>query len=204
MKLSVQGIEKSFSGKKILKNISFEVNNGQSLAFTGHNGSGKTTLIRILCALSRADKGEISFTKEKKLIKQEFFKDHFSLVGPYLQLYEELTAFENLRFVARLKSIPDFSKQIYSLIEQVGLKGRAHDPVKTYSSGMKQRLKYAFAILSSPDILFLDEPTSNLDKEGIARVYSIMENQKKDKILIFATNDESDLNLADQVVQIDA
>jgi heme exporter protein A len=204
MKLSAQGIEKSFSGKKILKNISFEIGKGHSLAFTGHNGSGKTTLIRILCALSRADKGEIHFTKEGALIEQELFKDYFSLVGPYLQLYEELTAFENLRFRARLKSLNNSTEKMYSLIEQVGLKGRAHDPVKTYSSGMKQRLKYAFAILSSPDILFLDEPTSNLDKDGIEKVYSIMEDQKKDKILIFATNDENDLSLADQVVQIDA
>ena len=93
---------------------------------------------------------------------------------------------------------------MYSLIDQVGLKGRAHDPVKEYSSGMKQRLKYAFAILTSPDILFLDEPTSNLDKEGIEVVYSIMQNQRQDKILVFATNDESDLKLADKVVQIDA
>ncbi len=204
MKLSALGIEKSFSGKKILKNISFEVNQGQSLAFTGRNGSGKTTLIRILCALSRADKGEIQFTKEDTSIKRELFKDHFSLVGPYLQLYEELTAFENLNFLARLKSIKGASDKIYSLIEQVGLKGRAHDPVKTYSSGMKQRLKYAFALLSSPDILFLDEPTSNLDKEGIKKVYEIMNNQKQDKILIFATNDDADLNLADKLVQIDA
>ncbi len=204
MKLSALGIEKSFSGKKILKNISFEVNQGQSLAFTGRNGSGKTTLIRILCALSRADKGEIQFTKEDTSIKRELFKDHFSLVGPYLQLYEELTAFENLNFLARLKSIKGASDKIYSLIEQVGLKGRAHDPVKTYSSGMKQRLKYAFALLSSPDILFLDEPTSNLDKEGIKKVYEIMNNQKQDKILIFATNDDADLNLADKLVQIDS
>ncbi len=204
MKLSAQNIEKSFSGKTIIKNIPFEIGKGQAMAFTGHNGSGKTTLIRILCALSRADKGIIEFSKDNNTVDRELFKDHFSLVGPYLQLYEELTAFENLNFLARLKSINGTSEKIFSLINQVGLKGRAHDPVKTYSSGMKQRLKYAFALLSSPDILFLDEPTSNLDKDGIKKVYEIMSGQKKDKILVFATNDENDLSLADQVVQIDA
>lgn len=203
MKLLAQGIEKSFSGRKVLRNISFEISKGQSLAITGQNGSGKTTLIRILCALSRADKGEIRFTKKDNLIKRELFKDHFSLVGPYLQLYDELTAFENLTFLARLKSIKDADEKIYSLIEEVGLKGRAHDAVKTYSSGMKQRLKYAFAMLSSPDILFLDEPTSNLDKEGIKKVFEIMQKQRQEKILVYATNDETDLRLADQVVQID-
>jgi heme exporter protein A len=204
MQFSVQNIDKSFSGKQILKNISFEIAAGQSLALIGHNGSGKTTLIRILCGLSRADKGTVRFTQNGNIIEPEMFKNHFSLVGPYLQLYDELTAFENLNFVAGLKSIKEPSAKIYGLIARVGLKGRAHDPVKAYSSGMKQRLKYAFALMSMPDILFLDEPTSNLDKDGVAKVYEIMKKQKEGKILIFATNDEQDLALADKVVQIDA
>ena len=202
MKLTVSELNKSFAGRKILQNISFSVEKGQSLAVTGHNGSGKTTLVRILCALLRADSGEIIFEKNEKIIKD--FKYGFSLVGPYLQLYEELTAFENILFAARMKRTFTSSEDIYRLIEQVGLKGRAHDYVKTYSSGMKQRLKYAFALQTRPDVLFLDEPTSNLDKQGIEYVYSIMNEHKKDKILVFATNDEQDLKMADQVVRIDA
>lgn len=202
MKLIASHISKTFSTRKILKDVSFSVEQGSSLAVTGHNGSGKTTLIRILCALIRADQGNIGFEFNGKVIND--FKYSFSLVGPYLQLYEELTAFENLIFCARLKNTYSGNDEIYKLIEQVGLKGRAHDYVKTYSSGMKQRLKYAFALQTKPDVLYLDEPTSNLDKHGIEYVYEIMNQHKRDKILVFATNDEQDLKLADQVVRIDA
>jgi len=202
MKLTVNRLNKSFAGRKILQDISFNVEKGHSLAVTGHNGSGKTTLIRILCSLLRADSGEIIFEKNEKSVKD--LKFNFSLVGPYLQLYEELTAFENILFCARMKKTFTSNEDIYKLIEQVGLKGRAHDYVKTFSSGMKQRLKYAFALQTHPDILYLDEPTSNLDKQGVEYVYSIMSEHKRDKILVFATNDEQDLKIADQVVRIDA
>ncbi|MCB0282073.1 MAG: ABC transporter ATP-binding protein [Calditrichae bacterium] len=204
MKFSVQGISKSFNFREVLKDISFSVPAGKSLALTGHNGSGKTTLLRILCNLLRADAGKMVFEKHGNEIKPVHFKNHFSLVGPYLQLYDELTAFENLEFLARLKNIEDTDNKIYEIINMTGLKGRAHDFVKTYSSGMKQRLKYAFALLSEPDILFLDEPTSNLDKQGIEVVYNIMEEQKAKKILIFATNDESDLKFADGIISVNA
>lgn len=204
MKFSAQSISKSFNFRQVLKNISFEITSRQSLALTGHNGSGKTTLLRILTKLLRPDQGKIILEKNGSVIKADLYKNHFSLVGPYLQLYEELTAFENLAFLARLKNIKDADQDIYKLLEQIGLKGRAHDQVKTYSSGMKQRLKYAFALLPEPDILFLDEPTSNLDREGIETVYSIMEAQKKSKILIYATNDEADLKLADRIIKVNA
>ena len=202
MKLTVSQLQKSFADRQIFKDVSFQIEQGSSLAVTGHNGSGKTTLIRILCSLLRADKGKIQFEKNNQVVADSNY--NFSLVGPYLQLYEELSAYENLLFCARMKRTFTSNQDIYKLIEQVGLKGRAHDYVKTYSSGMKQRLKYAFALQTRPDVLYLDEPTSNLDKQGIAYVYDIMHQQKNDKILIFATNDEQDLKLADQVVRIDA
>lgn len=201
MKLTATHINKSFAARKILKDISFSVSRGQSLAITGQNGSGKTTLIKILCALVRADTGAINFEKDNKVVRD--FKYSFSLVGPYLQLYDELSAFENLRFCARLKKTYSNDDNIYKLIEMVGLKGRAHDYVKTFSSGMKQRLKYVFALQTQPDVLYLDEPTSNLDKQGIEFVYNMMDQFKKENILVFATNDEQDLKLADQVVRID-
>lgn len=204
MKFSVQGVSKSFNFREVLKDISFIVSAGSSLALTGHNGSGKTTLLRILCSLLRADSGKMVFEKNDKEIKPLLFKNHFSLVGPYLQLYDELTAYENLRFLARLKNIENPDIKIYDIINMTGLKGRAHDYVKTYSSGMKQRLKYAFALLSDPDVLFLDEPTSNLDKQGVEVVYNIMEKQKSQKILIFATNDETDLKFADRIISVNA
>jgi heme exporter protein A len=92
---------------------------------------------------------------------------------------------------------------ILELLKQVGLSDRKDDFVRTYSSGMKQRLKYAFALLHQPPILLLDEPASNLDREGIATVYEIMQRQKQRGVLIIATNDPGDLQLCDQVINIE-
>jgi heme exporter protein A len=124
------------------------------------------------------------------------------LVGPYLELYEELSAYENMKFFAKIRRIKDFNSIIGPLLKRVRLEGREHDPVKNYSSGMRQRLKYVFALLNQPPVLFLDEPTSNLDSEGAETVYQIMEEQKKDRILVIATNDAADLKYGDQRIAI--
>ena len=118
--------------------------------------------------------------------------------------YEELTAKENLSFFARMKRIADPEEKINSLLNQFNLAGREDDPVKTYSSGMNQRLKYVVALLSDPKILILDEPTSNLDTDGTRRVYEMMEKHKQNNILLLATNDKDDLKYGDFQVEVNS
>jgi heme exporter protein A len=204
MKITASGISKYFGEKKILRDINFEIESGMSIAITGPNGSGKTTLLKILCGLMRPTMGNIQYQVNGTAIKQESWFKYLSLVGPYLELYEELSAEDNLLFLARIKNIPSARAKIKSLMERVNLKGREADDVKTYSSGMRQRLKYVFALLSDPQILLLDEPTSNLDEEGIGIVYEIMQQQKKEKILIIATNERQDLKYGDKQIAITA
>jgi heme exporter protein A len=202
MKLICQSVAKNFGTHRIFNDINFEVQSGQSIAITGSNGSGKTTLIRILCGLIRANSGKIEYQNNHKTIPEEEIYHHIGLVGPYLELYEELSAYENMKFFAKMKRIKGFDQIIHSLLKRVRLEGRENDPVKNYSSGMRQRLKYVFALLNQPEVLFLDEPTSNLDSEGIETVYQIMEEQKQDKILIVATNDSADLKYGDRQIAI--
>ncbi len=204
MKLQSNNISKKFNGRKILKDLSISVEKGQNIAITGPNGSGKTTFMRILCGLIKPDTGRITYQINGVDISPDKRNTHIGLVGPYIQLYQELTAFENLEFVARLKGVSGYRKEIFNLLDFIGLKGREHDFVKTYSSGMKQRLKYAFALISKPAFLFVDEPTSNLDEAGIDVVYEIMRRQKEQGVLVFATNDQVDLKLADEVYTIHA
>jgi len=204
IQLVAVNISKNFSDFKIFKNISFEVSSGQCLAITGRNGSGKTTLIRVLSHLIQPSTGKLSLTQNEKIILKENFYKYIGLVGPYLELYQDLTAQENLVFFARMKEMKNYMDRITELMNIIGLKGRENDPVKTYSSGMKQRLKYAAALLDKPDILFVDEPRSNLDEQGIQTIYNIFEEQKKDKILIIATNDSDDLQFADLKVDLNA
>ncbi len=202
MKLIAESLTKYFSDFKIFKDISFAVSSGQCLAITGRNGSGKTTLIRVLSHLIQPSKGKLTLSENSTTISKEEFYKYIGLVGPYLELYQDLTAHENLTFFARMKEIKNYEERIVGLMDLIGLKGRENDLVKTYSSGMKQRLKYVFALLNEPELLFVDEPRSNLDEQGIQTIYKIFEEQKKDKLLILATNDSDDLQFADLRVDL--
>ena len=202
MKLSVEEIGKNFGEKKIFRDISFDLSPGMSAVIVGPNGSGKTTLVRIICGLIRPSSGEVKYIKDSKQILMEDIYNRIGFVGPYLELYEELTARENLMFFAKMKRVPNAVEKFSSLMNRLNLNGREDDQVKTYSSGMRQRLKYVFALIGNPEILILDEPTSNLDSDGIERVYDIMMEQKTNNILLLATNDQMDLKYGDFQVEV--
>lgn len=202
MKIVVDSVGKYFGEKKIFTDLSFEVSTGSSAAIIGPNGSGKTTLMRIISGLINPTEGAVSYYKNGKQLSKKNMFTRLGLVGPYLELYEELTAIENLLFFSKMKRLADSEEKIGRLMEKMHLSGREDDPVKSYSSGMKQRLKYVFALMSEPEILLLDEPTSNLDKEGIHTVYDVMKQQKSNGILIIATNDEQDLKYGDQQIAV--
>lgn len=199
-------ISKSFSGKKVFENLNLSISSSHSLCITGKNGSGKSTLIKILCGLIRPSKGNLIVTEKGELVKPELRYLKTGLVSPYLNLYDELTARENLEFFAglKLKANGNLSDLVDAAFEKVGLKDKKNVPVKNYSSGMKQRLKFAFATIDEPEILLLDEPRTNLDSAGIDLLHRICEEQKPNGILIIATNDpddnmlcECDLNIED-------
>ncbi len=202
MKLVSTGIKKVFSGFTVLSGINLEVDNGEGLVITGANGSGKSTLIKILCGLLRATAGSVEFMANGKAIPPNERRLYFGLVSPELQLYNELTAYENIRFFGKLMGIRVDNRFIHNLLEKFGLKGRGEDTIKSYSSGMKQRLKFIVSTLHSPEILFLDEPTSNLDEEGIRMVDRICFEQKKRGILIIATNEKRDLAYGEKVIEL--
>ena len=202
MKIEIKNIGKYFGERKIFSNINFEISAGSSVSITGPNGSGKTTLMRIISGLLNPTEGTVTYSEDGNELKDREKFDHLGLVGPYLELYNDLTAMENLKFFSKMKRIKNDEDIIYGLLEKMNLSGHETDLVKNYSSGMKQRLKYVFALLDSPEILLVDEPTSNLDKEGINTVYNIMEKQKSEGILIIATNDEADLKYGDSQIAI--
>ena len=200
--ITADGIEKKYNRRKIFSNINFALRENDSLAITGRNGSGKSTLLKIISGALSPTEGEISLTIENKNVAAS---DRFTLVGfvaPYLQLYDEFTALENLRLLRRIRGIRTSDETMLALLRRVNLFDRRNDFVRTYSSGMKQRLKYAFALLHEPPVLLLDEPASNLDDEGIATVRQIIEEQKKKGILIIATNEQHDAELCQQTIDL--
>jgi heme exporter protein A len=121
---------------------------------------------------------------------------HIGMVTPELFLYEELTAIENLEFFASVSGAAQIN--ILADMARFGLEGRGNDLVKSYSSGMKQRLKYMLALLRKPPLLLLDEPTANLDDKGKALVQQII--AKHSGITVIATNEEADLKYADKSI----
>lgn len=201
-RLEVKNIIKNFASRRVLREVSFALETGDSLAVVGRNGSGKTTLLRILAGLTRASKGEVIFTGPKGKLDKSAVRDRMAYVGPELTLYDPLTAEENLYFFATMRGLKIDQKYIDKTLSFVGLTGRGTDKYGAYSSGMKQRLKYAVALLHNPAYLLLDEPTSNLDADGKKIVAEIIASQKQQGILIVATNEQEEYGFAQKLYQL--
>ena len=203
--IKCENLSKSYSGRTIFKNLSFNISTSQSLTVTGSNGSGKSTLIKVIANLIHSSKGNISIKSDNMDVPRDKWFEKTGLLSPYLNLYDELTGFENLDFFYRLKT-KDRSyshDRIDHVLHKVNLYEKRNELLKNYSSGMKQKLKLAFSVLHEPEILLLDEPRSNLDKAGIDMIYEVSAEQKKKGILIIATNDDDDKELCDSILSIE-
>ena len=200
--LTVTKLTKRFGRRKVLSDISFSLSTGESIAITGRNGSGKTTLLMTLLASHRPSGGTIEYIMDGKKLEDDDVRRLTSLVGPYLNLYDQLTAEENLRFFATVAGLDITGKQINQMLARVGLEGRGDDLVGAYSSGMKQRLKYAVAVLKEPAYLFLDEPSSNLDAAGKKIVAGFIEEFRTRCIIVIATNEPEEYGFARTVCSL--
>ena len=173
--LKCDKLNKSFGKKKILKDVSFELYEGDILGFIGPNGAGKTTTIKMILGLQSIDSGSVLINGYD--IKKDFEKAILS-VGTIVEnpdLYMYLTGYENLKLVANMYKNID-KNRIDEVIKIVKLEQRINDKVSKYSLGMRQRLGIAQAILHRPNLLILDEPTNGLDPEGIKELREIIKN----------------------------
>lgn len=203
IRLSVENISKSFGARKVITDLSFTIAAPGALGIIGRNGSGKTTLLKLLCHLYRPTRGRIEMMRDDNEIKREDFFHYIKMVSPELALYQMLTGLENLRFFATVSGV-EFSRPVLEeTLDRVGLTGRGNDRVETYSAGMKQRLKYALSLLTSPPVLLLDEPTANLDDTGRKIAFEIMRQQREKRILVIATNEPEDLQNIEQIINLD-
>jgi ABC-2 type transport system ATP-binding protein len=164
--LSVQGLRKDIGRKRIIKDVSFEVQSGEIFGFLGPNGSGKTTTIRMLVDLIKPTEGKILVCGEDVNRSPERALRHVGCIVENPEMYGYMTGWENLEHFARMQD-GITGERITEVVEIVGMDRRIHDKVKTYSLGMRQRLGIAQALLGKPKLLILDEPTNGLDPLGI-------------------------------------
>ncbi len=202
--IAAENIYKYFHIRKVLNGISFTVETGQSVVITGPNGSGKSTLIKILTGLLTPTRGQVVYFHPDGRSKPQALTRGIGLVAPYLQLYPDLTADEHIDFFGKMRGIASPLSKGRKLMDQFGLRGRGADLIKTYSSGMLHRMKYVLALLHEPHVLFVDEPSANLDEEGKVTVYEIIQSYKNDHIVIIATNEPEEIRLGDIRVDVTA
>src|SRR4030065_1335824 len=198
-----QNLSKLFGRRLIFKDINFNWAEKGIFGISGPNGSGKSTLVKIVAGLIDPSSGKIIHKNSEVEIIPEKLHNHIGFVSPYLVLYEEFSAWENLKIFAKIRGV-DFDKEKVSYyLTQFLLESRKNDLVKTYSSGMKQRLKFIFALMHSPEVLIFDEPTSNLDEEGKSVVYDIVDEEGKQRIVIIASNEVKDLESCSEVLLLE-
>lgn len=179
--------------------MTFEVRGGERLAVTGSNGSGKSTLVRIVAGVLAPTRGQVVLQSAGQAVPAAARPFSVGLVAPYLNVYDLYTARENLVFVGRVRGLKHLAPRVEAMLDLVHLRARADERVDTYSSGMKQRVRLAAALLAEPPVLLLDEPTSNLDAAGIRLVEEVLAQQReRGGLALLATNSEAEAALCER------
>ena len=185
--VAIEGVWKFFGDYPALRDISFTVDGGACLALLGRNGAGKTTLLRILAGLSKAARGSIAILG--KDARAEATRQKIGVLGHGIGVYEELSAFENLRLFARLYGIADPNKTAREWLERTGLERVRDGLVREFSRGMRQRLAVARAFLHNPSLLLLDEPFTALDDRAIKVLQDLLKNALQEgRTIIMSTH----------------
>lgn len=172
--IEVHGVTKSFGYHLVLRGIDLQLKRGEFLAIFGRNGAGKTTFLKVLATLLKPSSGSVRLAGLDLNDNSMEIQRKIGVVSHQTFLYDELTAYENLRFYGRMYDVPDLEERIHELLAKVGLTSRIHDRVRTLSRGMQQRLAIARAMVHDPSILLLDEPETGLDQYASAMLRELL------------------------------
>lgn len=192
LRIELTGVGKRFGRHWIIRDFSDTFSSGTQVGVRGRNGSGKSTLLRMLCGQLTPSRGQIDFSMEGKVIDVGQIYRHVSWTGPYLEIVEELTIAEFLRFHFTLKPLlPGLElADIPALLELDHVRNRK---LSDCSSGMRQRVLLGSALYADTALLLLDEPTVTLDEEAIVWFQAQLADNRQDRLVIIASNDEQDL-----------
>lgn len=190
-----EGLAYAYGELQAVDHISFEVEEGEILGFLGPNGAGKSTTVKMLTGQLRPQDGRATLLGLDVAHKAKAVQAQIGVCFELTNLYEQMSARENLNLFARLFAVKDFDAE--GVLQRVGLDGRANDRVETFSKGMKQRLMVARTLVNKPRILFLDEPTEGLDPTSAQSIRNIILEERERGATIFLTT--HDMEEADKL-----
>ena len=190
MHIQVDHLTKNFGSFISVDNLSFSVSEGEVYGFLGQNGAGKSTTIRMLLSLIKPTSGSIKIFGKSITEDRENILQRIGAVVEKPDLYKYLSALENMKLFSQYSGLYLSKSEIMRQLAVVGLESRAHDKVKVYSQGMKQRLGIAVAMVHNPDLIILDEPTNGLDPQGITDIRNLilMLSREKKKTVVVSSH----------------
>ena len=193
-KIFFDKVSLSFGQNELFKKISLELHGGRVIGITGANGSGKSTFLKLAGKIIRPDSGEVTLPADKKI----------AAITPELKIYDNLTATENLTFFARLRGKILTAADISEFGRRVGLDMEifGNTRAENFSTGMRQRLKFAILLSVDAQIWLLDEMTANLDENGREKFFAEVQAAKSNKIILLATNDRAEENFCDEIIRL--
>lgn len=186
--ISLSNITKKFGRHYVFRDVTTTIYAGEHMAITGSNGSGKSTLLKIIAGYVEPSGGSIFYVVNDKTVAGTAIYHHLSYAAPYLDLIEEFTLEEQAAFYFRFKPRHPAIGSLSEFIEHTQLSDTRDKPIRYFSSGMKQRLKLALAIISNTPILILDEPLTNLDAKGAEWFATLINNYASNRIVIIGSN----------------
>ncbi len=199
--IQVKDVQKSYKKLNVLKGVHFTVERGSIFALLGSNGAGKTTLIKILTTLLKQDDGTAIVNGFDVASKPYHVRQSLSMTGQFAAVDEMLTGQENLIMIAKLRHLKHPRQVADDLLTRFGLSDAANRRASTYSGGMRRRLDLAMSLVGTPQIIFLDEPTTGLDPEGRIEVWKVVKELADGGITVFLTTQylEEAEQLADHI-----
>lgn len=203
MEIKLHQLGKRYSSEWIFRKLDFHFQPGGKYAITGPNGSGKSTLLQVLAGAIEHNEGEINYAIKGNNLNPENIYRCVTLSAPYLELVEEMTLSEFIRFHRQTKGwLPGISAE--TIINSISLTSAATKEIRFFSSGMKQRVKLAQALLSGADLILLDEPLTNLDQEGVDTYYHLINQYASEKLVIVSSNDPREYRFCKETLDISA
>jgi len=195
MQISLNNTGKRYNREWIFRHCTYSFLPGKKYAITGPNGSGKSTLLQVVAGAVQHNEGTIDYQTGST----DGIHRSLAIAAPYLELIEEMTATEVLEFHTQFKPLVS---AIPEILLSVGLEKAANKQLRYFSSGMKQRLKLAQAFFSDTPVLLLDEPTTNLDADGINLYHKLVDELAANKLVLVSSNDPQEYGFCDEVISI--